>query len=87
MPHEPIDQEAEGNKIRAGLRLMRKNFDSGCYEGEEQVYWRKIISLKEQLVSIQYIPESAMIKAARTLLELQDSWELKQCVSVKISCN
>jgi hypothetical protein len=45
------------------------------YEGEEYQYWQKVNSLKEKLDLLTRIPESAIERAALTLLNLHDSWE------------
>jgi len=57
------------------LRLMRDNYERGLYEGEEYQYWQKVNSLKEKLELLTRIPESAIERAALTLLNLHDSWE------------
>jgi hypothetical protein len=57
------------------LRLMRDNYERGLYEGEEYQYWQKVNSLKEKLDLLTRIPESAIERAALTLLNLHDSWE------------
>lgn len=56
-------------------RLMRDNYERGMYEGEEYQYWQKVNGLKEKLELLNRIPEAAMDRAARTLLNLHDSWE------------
>ena len=57
------------------LRLMRDNYERGMYEGEEYQYWQKVNALKEKLELLNRIPEVAIERAARTLLNLHDSWE------------
>jgi DNA invertase Pin-like site-specific DNA recombinase len=69
------DPAKQGREIKAKLRLERQNFESGLYDGEEQIYWQKIISLNEQLVSIEYITKNAIEKATSILLELPKNWE------------
>jgi hypothetical protein len=46
---DQVDPEAERKKIRGTLCLMRENFESGLYEGEEYIYWQKVNALKEKL--------------------------------------
>jgi hypothetical protein len=72
---ERANLEAERKEIRGMLRLMRDNFERGLYEGEEYQYWQKVNSLKEKLDLLTRIPESAIERAALTLLNLHDSWE------------
>lgn len=69
------DPETERKEIRSMLRLMRDNYERGLYEGEEYQYWQKVNSLKEKLELLTRIPESAIERAALTLLNLHDSWE------------
>jgi site-specific DNA recombinase len=69
------DPEAERREIRGTLRLIRDNYERGLYEGEESQYWQKVNSLKEKLELLNRTPESAIDRAARTLLNLHDSWE------------
>ena len=69
------DPEAERKEIRNTLRLMRNNYERGLYEDEEYQYWQKVNALKEKLNLLTRIPESAIDRAARTLLNLRDSWE------------
>ncbi len=54
---------------------MRENYESGLYEGEEYQYWQKVNALKEKLDLLNRIPDSAINKAARTLLNLSESWD------------
>lgn len=78
MLHEQRDQfypETERKEIRTMLRLMRDNYERGMYEGEEHQYWQKVNALKEKLELLNRIPEAAIDRAARTLLNLHDSWE------------
>jgi hypothetical protein len=72
---ERSDQEVERKEIHSLLRLMRDNYERGLYEGEEYQYWQKVNSLKEKLELLTRIPESAIERAAITLLNLHDSWE------------
>ena len=69
------DPETERKGIRGTLRLIRENYERGLYEGEEFQYWQKVSSLKEKLDLLSKIPEPAIEKAARTLLDLRQSWE------------
>jgi hypothetical protein len=62
-------------EIRAMMRMMRENYEHGLYEGEEFQYWQKVNSLKEKLDLLSRVPENAIDKAARTLLNLRESWE------------
>ena len=56
-------------------RLMRENYERGLYEGEEYQYWQKVSALKERLDLLSRLPEPAIERAARTLLDLRESWE------------
>jgi len=69
------DPDTERKAIRSMLRLMRDNYERGLYEGEEYQYWQKVNNLKEKLELLTRIPESAIERAALTLLNLHDSWE------------
>jgi hypothetical protein len=69
------DPEAERKDIHSMLRLMRENYERGLYEGEEYQYWQKVSGLKEKLDLLNRIPEPVVEKAARTLLDLRQSWE------------
>jgi len=69
------DPEAERKDIRGMLRLFRENFERGLYAGEEYQYWQKVNALKEKLELLNRIPEAAINRAARTLLDLRESWE------------
>ena len=69
------DPETERKDIRTMLRLMRDYYERGLYEGEEYQYWQKVNGLKEKLELLNRIPEVAIERAARTLLNLHDSWE------------
>ena len=69
------DPETERKEIRSMLRLMRDNYERGLYEGEEYQYWQKVNGLKEKLDLLTRIPESAIERAAITLLNLRESWE------------
>jgi hypothetical protein len=57
------------------MRLMRENFECGLDEGEEYEYWLKINTLKERLNLLEHIPESAVNRVARTLLDLLETWQ------------
>lgn len=57
------------------LRLMVDNYERGLYEGEEYQYWQKVNALKEKLDLLSRLPEPAIERAARTLLDLRESWE------------
>jgi hypothetical protein len=70
-----VDPETERKEIRSMLRLMRDNYERGMYEREEYQYWQKVNCLKEKLDLLTRIPESAIERAAITLLNLHDSWE------------
>jgi hypothetical protein len=72
---EGSDPEAERKEIRAMMRMMRENYEHGLYEGEEFQYWQKVNSLKEKLDLLSRVPENAIDKAARTLLNLRENWE------------
>jgi hypothetical protein len=72
---ERADPEAARKEIRSTLRLMRDNFERGMYEGEEYQYWQKVSGLKEKLASLERVPEPALNRAARTLLDLRETWE------------
>jgi len=72
---ERVNPEAERKDIRGTLRLMRENFERGLYEGEEYQYWQKASALKEKLNLLERVPESAINRAARTLLDLRETWE------------
>jgi site-specific DNA recombinase len=67
--------EAERKEIRGMIRLMRDNFERGLYEGEEYQYWQKVSSLKEKLILLERVPEPTLDRAARTLLDLRETWE------------
>ena len=72
---ERANPEAERKDIRGMLRLMRENFERGLYEGEEYQYWQRVSALKEKLTVLEWVPESAINRAARTLLDLRETWE------------
>jgi hypothetical protein len=72
---ERADPEAERKEIRSMLRLMRDNFERGLYEDEEYQYWQKVSGLKEKLALLECVPEPALNRATRTLLDLRDTWE------------
>jgi len=73
--HDGTDPETERKEIRGTLRLMRENFERGLYDGEEYIYWQKVGVLKEKLTLLDRVPEPAINRAARTLLDLRGSWE------------
>ncbi|MCL4562945.1 MAG: recombinase family protein [Chloroflexi bacterium] len=70
-----VDPEAERKEIRGTLRLMRENFELGLYEEEEYQYWQKVSALKEKLALLERTPEPAINRAAKTLLDLRETWE------------
>jgi hypothetical protein len=72
---ERADPEAERKEIRSILRLMRDNFERGLYEGQEYQYWQKVSGLKEKLAMLERVPKPALNRAARTLLDLRETWE------------
>ena len=72
---EGPDPEVERKEIRNTLRLMRNNYERGLYEEEEYQYWQKVGSLKEKLDLLSRAAEPAIERAARTLLNLRESWE------------
>ena len=72
---ERANPEAERKDIRSMLRLMRENYERGLYEGEEYQYWQKVSTLKEKLSLLERVPESAVNRAAHTLLDLRKTWE------------
>jgi hypothetical protein len=51
-------------------RLMRENYARGLYEGEEYQYWQKVSALKEKLDLLSRLPEPAIERVVRTLLDL-----------------
>jgi len=54
---------------------MRENYQHGLYEGEEYQFWKKASGLKEKLALLERVPESAINRAANTLLDLWEKWE------------
>lgn len=72
---EGPDPETERRDIRNTIRLMRENYERGLYEGEEYQYWQKVSALKEKLDLLSRLPEPAIERAARTLLDLRESWQ------------
>jgi hypothetical protein len=72
---EGSDPETERKDIRNTIRLMRENYERGLYEGEGYQYWQKVSALKEKLDLLSRLPEPAIERAARTLLDLHESWE------------
>ena len=70
-----VDPEAERKEIRAALRLLRENYEHGLYEEEEYQYWQKVSTLKEKLALLERTPEPAINQAAKTLLDLRETWE------------
>ncbi len=69
------DPEVECKEIRVTLRLMSENFERGMYQGEEFVYWQKVNELKEKVALLSRAPDSAIDHAARTLLDINGSWQ------------
>jgi len=69
------DPETERRDINNTIRLMRENYERGLYEGEEYQYWQKVGALKEKLDLLCRLPEPAIERVARTLLDLRESWE------------
>jgi hypothetical protein len=57
------------------LRLMCENFEQRLYVEEGHQYWQKVSALKEKLALLERIPEAAINRAARTLLDLREIWE------------
>jgi hypothetical protein len=57
------------------LRLMRENYERGLYEGEKYQSWQKVSALQERLDLLSRLSEPAIERAARTLLNLRESWE------------
>jgi hypothetical protein len=55
--------------------LMRENYERALYEGEEYQYWQRVSALKEKLDLLSRLQEPAVERAARTLLDLRESWE------------
>jgi len=78
------DPEAERKDIRNTIRLMRENYERGLYEGEEYQYWQKVSALKEKLDLLNRLPEPAIERVARTLLDLRESWEWAPRKNVRI---
>jgi DNA invertase Pin-like site-specific DNA recombinase len=72
---EKANPEAEREEIRGMLRLVRENFEHGLYAGEEYQYWQKVSALKEKLALLERVPDSAINRAAHTLLDLRTTWE------------
>ena len=72
---EQANPEAERTNIRVTLRAMRDNFEHGLYKGEEYQYWQKVNNLKEKLALLDRVPDSAINRAAHTLLDLSETWE------------
>ncbi len=62
------DAEAERKEIRIILRLMRDNGERGLRESEEYQYWKKVNSLNEKLELLTRVPETALERAALSLL-------------------
>ena len=69
------DPETERKDIRTTIWLMRENYERGLYEGEEYQYWQKVSTLKEKLDLLSRVSEPTIERAARTLLDLRESWE------------
>ena len=57
------------------MRLLYEIFERGLYEGEEYQYWQKVSGLKEKLALLERVPEPALNRAARTVLDLCKTWE------------
>ena len=57
------------------LRLIRENFEPGLYECEEFRYWQKVSALKEKLSLLERVTDTAINRAACTLLDLRETWE------------
>lgn len=57
------------------LRMIRETFELGLYKDEEYLYWQKVSALKEKLVLLERLPETAINRAAYTLLDLRETWE------------
>lgn len=72
---DKADPEIERKEIRTMLRLLRENFERGLYEGEEYQYWQKVGALKEKLSLFDRMPEYAINQAARTMLDLRETWK------------
>jgi len=68
-------QSGSIKEIHSMLRLMRDNYERGMHEGEEYQYWQKVSALKEKLDLLSRLPEPAIKRATRTLLDLRDSCE------------
>ena len=54
---------------------MRESYERGLYDGEDYIYWQKVNALKEKLDLLNRVPESAIERAASTLLDLRQSCE------------
>jgi hypothetical protein len=80
------EPEPERKEICSMLRLMRENYERGLYEGEEYQYWQKVNTLREMLELLNRVPEVAIDRAARTLLNLRESWEWLPVKSVRCWC-
>jgi len=52
-----------------------ENFEHGLYQCEEYQYWQKVSALKEMLTLLERVPESVINRAARTLLDLRETWD------------
>ena len=70
-----VDPDAERKEIRGVLRLMRENYEHGLYADEEYQYWQKVSTLKEKLALFERTPEPTINQAAKTLLDLRETWE------------
>jgi len=53
---------------------MCENFEQRLYVEEGHQYWQKVSVLKEKLAQLERIPEAAINRAARTLLDLREIW-------------
>jgi SAM-dependent methyltransferase len=57
------------------VKLLYPDANVVGLEGEEYHYWQKVSALKERLDLLSRLPEPAIERAARTLLNLRESWE------------
>ena len=53
---------------------MCENFKQRLYVEEGHQYWQKVSVLKEKLALLERVPEPALNRAARTLLNLRETW-------------
>lgn len=72
-------QSAYRKKYRPGINAMREAARRGefkvLYVHKVGSHWQKVNALKEKLELLNRIPEAAIDRAARNLLNLHDSWE------------